>query len=176
MTIAIYTGSFDPITYGHLDIINRTSRLFDELIIGIYARPGKKLLFSIEERVNLAKQAVAHLPNVRVESYFCLTVDFVHQLKGQVMVRGLRMSSDFDWEFEMAMMNNKLAPDIELVCLMASLKYQFLSSTLLKEVAELGGDLTGMVPKHVATALRKKFSSQASGKHQGTNTKVKLSG
>jgi pantetheine-phosphate adenylyltransferase len=86
------------------------------------------------------------------------------------------MSSDFDWEFEMAMMNNKLAPDIELVCLMASLKYQFLSSTLLKEVAELGGDLTGMVPKHVATALRKKFPSQASGKYQGTNTKVKLSG
>lgn len=158
MTIAIYPGSFDPVTNGHLDIIKRASHLFDKLVIGIYDRPEKRLLFSTQERVEMVKQAIAGLTNVEVEAYSGLTVDFARGVGAQVMVRGLRMSSDFEREFEMAMMNKKLAPNLELVCLMANLQYQFLSSSLLKEVAELGGCLDGMVPEHVAVALRAKFS------------------
>jgi pantetheine-phosphate adenylyltransferase len=157
LTSAIYPGSFDPVTNGHLDIANRAAALFDELIIGVYDRPSKHLLFSTEERVDLIKKAVTHLPNVRVTSYIGLTVDFARMMKAKVMVRGLRMSSDFEREFEMALMNKKLNRDVELVCLMTSLEFQFLSSSLLKEACELGGDISGLVPKHVAAALKKKF-------------------
>ena len=160
MTIAIYPGSFDPITHGHLDIIKRASSLFDKLIIGIYDRPEKSLLFHTQERVKMARQAVAHLGNVQAQSYSGLTVNFAKKVGAQVMVRGLRMSSDFEREFEMEMMNKKLAPDLDLVCFMASLQYQFLSSSLLKEVAQLGGCLEDMVPDHVATALRDKFAQK----------------
>ncbi|MDH5781553.1 MAG: pantetheine-phosphate adenylyltransferase, partial [Dehalococcoidia bacterium] len=158
MTIAVYPGTFDPITNGHLDIINRALAVFDKLIIGIYDQPGKQLLFSLEERMDMAEKAVADLPNVCVKSFSGLTVDFVREVKGEVMIRGLRVSSDFEREFEMALMNKKLAPDIELICLMTSSEYQFLSSSLIKEVAKLGGCLRGMVPDHVATALTEKFS------------------
>jgi len=158
LTSAIYPGSFDPVTNGHLDIANRAAALFDELIIGVYDRPSKLLMFSTEERVNLVKKAVAHLPNVRVTAYEELTVDFARKMKAKVIVRGLRMSSDFEREFEMALMNKQLNREIELVCLMTSLEYQFLSSSLLKEACELGGDITGLVPKHVAIALKKKFN------------------
>lgn len=161
MTIAIYAGSFDPITLGHLDIIQRGASIFDELVVGVYDRPEKRLLFSTEERVRMAQQAVAKLKNVRVQSYSGLTVDFAKNVGAQVMVRGLRMSSDFEREFEMAMMNKKLAPDLELVCFMASLQYQFLSSSLLKEVAQLGGCLEEMVPDHVAKALSRKFATES---------------
>ncbi len=157
MTSAIYPGSFDPVTNGHLDIANRAAALFDELIIGVYDRPSKHLLFSTGERVDLMKKAVAHLRNVRVASYTGLTVDFARKMKAKVMVRGLRMSSDFEREFEMALMNKKLDHDIELVCLMTSLEFQFLSSSLLKEVFELGGDISALVPKDVAIALKEKF-------------------
>jgi pantetheine-phosphate adenylyltransferase len=157
LTIAIYPGSFDPITNGHLDIVKRASAIFDELVIGVYDRPEKRLLFSTEERVEMAQQAVVDFGNVRAQAYSGLTVDFARKVGAKVMVRGLRMSSDFEREFEMAMMNKKLAPDLELVCLMASLQYQFLSSSLLKEVAQLGGCLEDMVPSHVANALRRKF-------------------
>ena len=160
MTIAIYAGSFDPISPGHLDIIHRGASIFDELVVGVYDRPEKRLLFSTEERVDMAQQAVANLKNVRVQSYSGLTVDFDKEVGAQVMVRGLRMSSDFEREFEMAMMNKKLAPNLELVCFMASLQYQFLSSSLLKEVAQLGGCLEGMVPDHVAKALSRKFTTE----------------
>lgn len=160
MTIAIYAGSFDPLTLGHLDIIQRGASIFDELVVGVYDRPEKRLLFSTEERVRMAQQAVAKLKNVRVQPYSGLTVDFAKQIGAQVMVRGLRMSSDFEREFEMAMMNKKLAPELELVCFMASLQYQFLSSSLLKEVAQLGGCLEEMVPDHVAKALIRKFAPE----------------
>lgn len=162
MTIAIYPGSFDPVTNGHLDIIKRVLLLFDKLIIGVYDRPDKKLLFSAQERVEMVKQAIAGLPNVEVKTYSGLTVDFARKVGAQVLVRGLRMSSDFEREFEMAMMNKKLASNLELVCLMASLQYQFLSSSLLKEVAKLGGCLEGMVPEHVSIALKAKFSRELS--------------
>lgn len=162
MAIAIYPGSFDPVTHGHLDIIKRASSIFDKLIVGIYDRPGKRLLFTTEERVQMAKKSIAHLKNTSVVSYSGLTVDFAKNVGAHVLVRGLRMSSDFEREFEMAMMNKKLAPDLELVCFMASLQYQFLSSSLLKEVAQLGGCLEEMVPDHVAKALRAKFAPQLS--------------
>ncbi|MBN2463226.1 MAG: pantetheine-phosphate adenylyltransferase [Dehalococcoidia bacterium] len=158
MTIAIYAGSFDPITHGHLDIIKRSSSIFDKLIVGVYDRPEKRLLFSTEERVQMVKQSTVHLKNVETQSYCGLTVDFAKKMGAHVMVRGLRMSSDFEREFEMAMMNKKLAPELELVCFMASLQFQFLSSSLLKEVAQLGGCLEAMVPDHVAKALIKKFT------------------
>ena len=158
MIIALYPGSFDPITNGHLDIVKRAAAIFDKLIVGIYDRPDKRILFTSQERVKLAQQATADLSNVQVYSYSGLTVDFAKKMGVKVMVRGLRMSPDFEREFEMAMMNNKLAPDIDLVCLMASLQYQFLSSSLLKEVAQLKGRLDNMVPDHVAAALREKFA------------------
>jgi pantetheine-phosphate adenylyltransferase len=158
LVIAIYPGSFDPVTLGHLDIIKRASSIFDELIVGVYDRPEKRLLFSTEERVQMIQQSISHIKNTKAQPYSGLTVDFAKKVGAQVLVRGLRMSSDFEREFEMAMMNKKLAPELELVCLMANLQYQFLSSSLLKEVAQLGGCLEAMVPDHVAKALRGKFA------------------
>lgn len=159
MTTAVYPGSFDPLTSGHLDIIKRATALFDKLIIGVYDRPNKQLLFSIDERVTLTKKATSELTGVCVEPYNCLTIDFIRQKKGSVLIRGLRVNSDFEQEFEMALMNKKLASDIETVCLMASIQYQFLSSSVIKEVAMLGGCLRDMVPEHVATALKEKYSA-----------------
>ncbi len=160
MTIAIYSGSFDPITNGHLDIAARAARLFEKLIIAVYDAPNKQPLFTTEERVELARQATVGLPNVEVESFTGLTVDFARKVGAQAMVRGLRMSADFEREFDMAMMNKRLFPGLELVCLMAGVEYQFLSSTLLKEAASLGGNISDLVPEHVATALRKRVRSK----------------
>jgi pantetheine-phosphate adenylyltransferase len=154
---ALYAGSFDPITNGHIDIATRASNLFDKVILGVFATPQKHLTFSADERVELAKRAVAHLKKVEVRSYKGMTVDFARELGAKVMVRGLRMVGDFEWEFEMAMMNKLLAPDLELVCFMASQQYQFLSASLMKEVCALGGDVSSLVPAHVAAALKKKI-------------------
>lgn len=161
MTVAIYPGTFDPITNGHLDITIRAAQLFEKVIFSVYDSPtDKKLLFSTAERVRLARQATADLPNVEVESFRGLTVDFAKAVGARAIVRGLRVGADFEREFEMALMNNKLSPDCELVCLMASLNYQFLSSSLLKEVASLGGDIDDLVPKAVAIALKEKVHSR----------------
>ena len=160
MTIAVYPGSFDPITNGHLDIVTRAARLFDKIIIGVFERSNKNLIFSTEERVDLVRRAVANLPNVEVKAFSGLTVDFAKQEKAQVMIRGLRMNADFEKEFEMAMMNRKLSPELDLLCLMASQEYQFLSSSLLKEVARLGGNISDLVPEHVAEALKRKVNSK----------------
>lgn len=156
MTTAIYPGSFDPITNGHLDIVTRAARFFGRIIIGVYEKSNKHLIFSTEERVDLSRRAVANIPNVEVKSFSGLTVDFAKQEKAQVMIRGLRMNADFEKEFEMAMMNRKLSPELDLLCLMASQEYQFLSSSLLKEVARLHGNISDLVPEHVAEALRRK--------------------
>jgi pantetheine-phosphate adenylyltransferase len=156
LTIAVYPGTFDPVTNGHLDIVTRAAKLFERIIMGVYEKSNKHLVFTTEERVALAKKAVAHLPNVEVKSFGGLAVDFARQEKAKVMIRGLRMNADFEKEFEMAMMNRKLAPELDMLCLMASQEYQFLSSSLLKEVACLGGDISDLVPEHVAEALRRK--------------------
>jgi pantetheine-phosphate adenylyltransferase len=159
----LYPGGFDPITYGHLDIATRAAQVFDEVVIGVFATPQKNLLFNTEERVDMIQRAVAHISNVRVEPFFGLTVDFARQVNAGVVVRGLRMSSDFEREFEMALMNKKLAPEIEVLCMMTSVQYQFLSSSILKEVARLGGCIEDLVPEHVAGALREKFSLAVPG-------------
>lgn len=158
MTVAVYPGTFDPLTCGHMDIIGRAAALLDKLFVGIYENPAKQPFFSLEQRVTLVAEAVIGLPNVEVKAFKGLTVDFIRQVGGKAMIRGLRANSDFEREFEMALMNRKLAPDIELLCLMTSSQYQFLSSSLIKEVAQLGGCLEGMVPPHVAAALLEKFS------------------
>lgn len=157
MTIALYPGSFDPVTMGHVDIAERAAALFDEVVVAVYDAPPKSLLFSTEERVELMEKALSHLPNARVVSYTGLTVDFAGKMKAEVMVRGLRVSSDFEREFEMALMNKKLAPEVELVCFMTKLEYQFISSSLIKEACTLGGCIDDLVPKHVAIAMRKKL-------------------
>ena len=157
MTVAIYPGSFDPVTMGHVDIAVRAAALFERLIVAVYDDPPKSLLFTVEERVGLMTKALAHVPNIRVESYSGLTVEFARKTKASAMVRGLRMISDFEREFEMALMNQKLAPEIELVCLMTRLEFEFISSSLLKEAAKLGGCVDGLVPKHVVDALNDKY-------------------
>jgi len=160
LTIAIYPGSFDPVTNGHLDITTRAAKLFEKLIIGVYDLPSKHIIFTTKERVELIRRAIVHLPNVQVEAFSGLTVDFARKVGARAMVRGLRMSGDFEREFNMAMMNKKLYPDLELVCLMANLEYQFLSSSLLKEAASLGGSIEELVPKHVAIALKKRVQGK----------------
>jgi pantetheine-phosphate adenylyltransferase len=161
VTIAIYPGSFDPITNGHLDIATRAAKLFEKVIISVYDIPAKNLMFTTKQRISLVKQSVADLPNVEVKPFRGLTVDFARRVGAQVIVRGLRVETDFENEFEMAMMNKKLAPNCELVCLMASLNYQFLSASRLKEVASLGGYVDDLVPKPVAVALKKKVRAKA---------------
>ena len=156
MIVALYPGSFDPITNGHIDIATRASKLFDKTIIGIFATPEKKITFTIPERVDLAREATAHLKGVEVISYNNITVEFAKEVKAQVLIRGLRAIGDFEWEFEMAMMNQMLSPGLETICFMASQEYQFLSASLIKEVASLGGDISSLVPANVAAALRKK--------------------
>ena len=158
MTTALYPGSFDPVTNGHLDIAKRAATLFDEVVMAVYSVPdNKKLLFTTEERIALVKESLNGCSNIRVVGYSGLTVDFAREINAQVMIRGLRMVSDFEREFEMALMNKKLAPDIELVTLMSSLEHQFLSSSLLKEAVKLGGDPDSFVPSHVGKALIKRL-------------------
>ena len=160
--IALYPGAFDPITNGHIDVAQRAARLFDLLIVGIYAgsdRLDKPPLFSPEERREMAEQALAGLANVRVDIFSGLTVDYARAVGAQTIVRGLRAVSDFEYEFKLAHMNRHLAPEIDVVCLMTSSQNSFISSSLIKEVARLGGDVSGLVPEHVVEALARKFET-----------------
>jgi len=156
MRIALYPGSFDPFTNGHIDIIRRSGRLFDKVIVGVYDTPEKKLMFTTDERVVMGREAVNDLPNVEVKAFSGLMVEFARKEGVTAVVRGLRVNNDFEFEFDMAMINRKLAPDIELVCLLASPEFQFLSSSIMKEVARLGGEFADLVPPFVARAVRAK--------------------
>lgn len=164
MTIAIYPGSFDPITVGHVDLALRAARIFDRLIVAVYTgeeKPGR--LFSAEERIALAESALvgAGAGKIIVDSFSGLTVEYARAMRATTIVRGLRAVSDFEYEFKLAHMNDHLAPEIEVVCLMTSSRHSFISSSLIREVSALGGDLEGLVPEPVREALRAKFAEQA---------------
>ena len=157
MVTGIYPGSFDPVTVGHIDVTNRACALFDKVIVAVYGAPAKNLLFDADERVDLFSKAVVHLPNVEVTKFEGLVVRYAKQVEAQVIIRGLRSGSDFEYEFDMAFMNRRLVPDLDMVFFMTSLENMFVSSSLLKEVARLGGDITAMVPPNVADAVYSKF-------------------
>lgn len=162
MTTAICTGSFDPVHLGHLDVALRAARIFDRLIFAIFAGGGSKApLFTPEERVAMARDALAEAPNVVVDSYTGLTVDYARRVGAIAIVRGVRTVSDYDYEFAQRHMNNALAPEIETIFFMTSAEYAFLNSSLIKEVARGGGDVSSMVPPQVAEALRRKVAGRS---------------
>ncbi len=154
---AIYPGSFDPLTNGHLDVIQRAAKLFDRVIVAVAENEGKQPLFTLTERVALVKQAVTKLPNVETDSFDCLLVEYVAARKAQAIVRGLRAVSDFEFEFQLALMNRKLDESIETIFMMPKDTYTFLSSRIVKEIARLGGDVRTFVPPNVQSALKKKL-------------------
>ncbi|MBM3947642.1 MAG: pantetheine-phosphate adenylyltransferase [SAR202 cluster bacterium] len=153
MTNAIYPGTFDPVHNGHVDVAERASKLFDTIIVAVYDSPPKTLMFSTKERVELFSGSIKHVPNIKVKPFKGLAVDSARASGAQVILRGLRAGSDFEIEFEMAHMWRKLAPDIDVVCIMSSLEHQFIRSSRIKEVASLGGNVKNLVPKRVAAEL-----------------------
>lgn len=157
-TKAIYPGTFDPITLGHLDIVSRAARMFDHIILAIAASPSKKPMFTLEERVELARQVTAHLDNVEVMGFSDLMANFAQAQKANVLVRGIRAVADFEYELQLAHMNRHLLPTLESVFLMPSEGYSFVSSSLVKEVARHGGDVTAFLPAPVHQALMAKLS------------------
>lgn len=160
MTRALYPGTFDPIHNGHIDIASRASLIFEEVVLAVYDAPPKKLLFTTEERLTLAAEALAHLKNIRVTTYVGLTVECARQHNAQVMIRGLRNVADFEYEHQIGLANRQLASDIELCCLFCNSNYAYLSATILKEVASLGGDSSHWAPSHVQQALHLKFGQR----------------
>jgi len=159
MRRAVYPGSFDPVTNGHLDVIERAARQYDEVLVAIAHNEEKTGLFTFDERVALLQEAVAQHPNVRVTQFQGLLVDYARSVQAQVIIRGLRAVSDFEYEFQMALMNRKLDGDVETMFLMPKEEYTYLSSRLVKEIARLGGSIDIFVPDCIARALRKKFSA-----------------
>lgn len=157
MTLAVYPGSFDPIHQGHIDVAERAARIFERLIVAVYATPQKNILFDVQERTEMARHALAHLHNVTVTHYEGMTVDLLRAQKAQVIVRGLRMAYDFDLEYQMALTNCAFAPELETVCLFTKLEYSFLSSSQVKAIALAGGDVSDMVPAHVLAALERRL-------------------
>lgn len=156
--VAVYPGSFDPITNGHLDLVDRAARLFDRLIVAILRNEAKKPLFSVEERLEMAREVLKPWENIEVESFGGLLVDFATARGARVILRGIRAISDYEYELQMALMNRRLAPGIETVFLMAAEDYSFLSARLVKEVVALGGDVSGLVPPAVYERLRKRLA------------------
>lgn len=157
MVRAVFPGTFDPVHYGHIDIAHRAARIFDEVIIAVYDRPLKNLLFSPEDRLRLVNEVFDGDPKITITGYSGLTVEFCRKIDAQVIIRGLRVFSDFEHEFRMALANRKLAPEVEVIAFITSGEHSFLSSTTVREIASLGGDVTGMVPPNVVLALKKRF-------------------
>ncbi|MCA9398189.1 MAG: pantetheine-phosphate adenylyltransferase [Candidatus Omnitrophica bacterium] len=155
---AIYPGSFDPVTYGHVDLIKRASGIFSEVVVAVANNMQKQPLFNTQERITMLKEATLEIKNIRIEVFDGLVVDYARQSKINVLIRGLRMVSDFEYEFQMTLTNRRLAEEIETVFLMPSEGYSFLSSSLIKEAASLGADLTSFVPDSVADRLKKKLN------------------
>lgn len=158
--IAIYPGTFDPVTYGHIDLIKRAQEIFSEVVVAVADNPHKKPLFSLEERVRLLKEAVSGLAGVRVEEFQGLVVDYARKLNARVLIRGLRMLSDFEYEFQMALTNRKLSSQVETIFLMPQESYSYLSARLLKEAASMGADLSSFVPAFVEKALKEKLKKK----------------
>lgn len=154
---AVYAGTFDPITFGHIDLIERASQIFTEVIVGIAASPNKKPLFTLEERVDMAKQVLSQYSNVQVYGFQSLLLDFAREHHANVILRGLRAVADFDYEFQLASMNRFMNPKIESMFLMPAEKYMYISSSIVREITALGGDVSGFVPAQVVTALKNKY-------------------
>jgi len=157
MVRAVFPGTFDPIHFGHVDIARRATRLFDELIVAVYDRPLKTLILSPEERLELVRQTFSDEPKIRTTLFSGLIVSFCRQVGAQVIVRGLRVFSDFEHEFRMALANHRLAPEIDVVALITSEEHSFLTGTTVREIASLGGDISSLVPAHVGVALQQRF-------------------
>ncbi len=157
MTVAIYPGRFDPVTAGHLDIVRRAAKLFDRVVVAVFDARGRETLFSADERIALFRDAAKDVDRVEVKGFGGLVVDCARAEGAGAIVRGIRMTADFEYEYEMALMNKKLAPDIDVVCLITDIQYQFVRATLLKEVARLGGDISGLAPTNVVTALKERL-------------------
>jgi pantetheine-phosphate adenylyltransferase len=160
---AVFPGTFDPIHKGHVDITLRAARLFDEVIVAVYDKPLKSLLFPPEIRIEMVKQSFQSEPKIQVMGFSGLTVDFCHAIGAQVIVRGLRVFSDFEYEFRMALANHRMAPDIEVVALITAEQHTFLSSSTVREIASLGGDISSMVPPHVEQILHARFKELGDG-------------
>ena len=160
MVVAIYAVTFDPITKGHQDIVVRAAKMFERVIVSVFDTPSKSLLFSTEERVDMCQTTVKDMSNVEVKQFNGLVVDFAKEVGATAMVRGLRSITDLDYEVAMVMMNRKLHSDVDTVFLYTSLEYQFVSSTLIKEVVQYGGDINSLVPEHVVAALTDKYKSK----------------
>jgi len=162
MIRAVFPGTFDPVHYGHIDIAKRAARLFDEVVVAVYDQPLKRLLFSPQERIKLVEKSLNSTENLKVSGYSGLTVDFCHEIDAQVIVRGLRVFSDFEYEFRMALTNERLAPDIEVVAFITNKDHTFLSGSTVREVASLNGDVSSFVPEIVEKALKKRFKELGS--------------
>ncbi len=167
MAIAVYPGSFDPVTLGHMDIIERTARVLDHVIVGVLQNNAKTPLFSVEERVSMLRNVTSHLENVEVRAFDGLLVDFVHQCKANVIVRGLRAITDFEYELQIAQTNRVIAPDIDTIFLTTSLKYSYLSSSIVKEIASYHGDIDGFLHPEVAKRLREKIIKSVDQERHG---------
>jgi pantetheine-phosphate adenylyltransferase len=170
--IAVYPGTFDPFHNGHLDIAQRAAKLFDHLIVAVYEYPSKNALFSAEGRVEMVRESVKDLPNVEASLFSGLAVVYAKQMKACVLIRGLRAISDFEFEFEIAHMNRNLDSQLEAIFLMTSLPYAYLRSSIVKEIAQLGGSLKGLVPDHVDAELRKRDSAVSQAGHPPTSSLV----
>jgi pantetheine-phosphate adenylyltransferase len=173
MVRAVFPGTFDPIHFGHIDIADRAARLFDEVIVAVYDKPLKSLLFSPEQRIDLVRTSFEDTPNITVMGYSGLTVHFCRTVNAQVIVRGLRVFSDFEYEFRMALANHRLVPEIEIISLITAEEHTFLSASTVREIASLGGDVSSMVPFHVEQALSNRFNELGEGQQVVPTTSLR---